>query len=125
MEKTLVRGIRGATTAKENTRESIVEATRELLQKIAGENHCQVEDIVSIFFSVTPDLNAYFPASAARDLGWNYVPLFGTTEIDVPGSVPRCIRVMAHVNTTKAQRDIKHIYLKEAAQLRPDLLEQI
>ena len=125
MEKTLVRGIRGATTARENTRESIIEATRELLQKIAEDNHCLVEDIVSIFFSVTPDLDAYFPASAARDLGWTYVPLFCTTEINVPGAVPRCIRVMAHVNTTKNQRDIKHIYLKEAAQLRPDLLEQM
>lgn len=122
-ERYLVRGIRGATTALENTRESISEAGRELLLKMAKENQFEVEDIASIFFSVTPDLNAMFPAKAARDLGWVHVPLFGSTEIDVPGSVERCIRVMLHVNTTKAQNDIKHIYLKEAKRLRPDLAE--
>jgi len=119
-----VRGIRGAITALENTKESIMEATRELLLAIVRENELNTEDIASIFFTVTADLNADFPASAARDLGWVYVPLLCATEIDVPGSMTRVIRVLVHVNTTKKQDEIKHIYLRNAVGLRKDLSAQ-
>ena len=118
-----VRGIRGAITADENTPESINEATTELLLAIMRKNQLVLEDVVSIFFTVTADLNADFPASAARDLGWNMVPLLCATEIDVPGSIGKCIRVLVHVNTTKTQKDIVHCYLREAGNLRPDLVK--
>ncbi|MCR3921074.1 MAG: chorismate mutase, partial [Firmicutes bacterium] len=72
-------------------------------------------------FSATPDLTAAFPAAAARELGWTHVPLFDTVEIDVPGALPMCIRVLMHVNTQLCQADVKHIYLREARLLRPDL----
>ncbi|GAG19535.1 unnamed protein product, partial [marine sediment metagenome] len=87
----LVRGIRGAITVNSNTKEEIIEITKELLIALQRENNFKIEDIVSIFFSITPDLNAAFPAQAARELGWNKVPLFDLQEIDVPGSLPRCI----------------------------------
>ncbi|MGO0122729.1 chorismate mutase [Desulfothermobacter acidiphilus] len=116
-----VRGIRGAITARENTREAILEATEELLVALAEANDLKVEDIASIFFTLTPDLNAEFPALAARELGWHHVPLLCTTEIGVPGSLPRVIRVLVLVNTDKKQEAIRHLYLREAVQLRPDL----
>lgn len=99
-------------------------ATRELLQTIINENELDPEDIASAFFTVTADLNAEFPASAAREMGWKYVPLLCSTEIDVPGRLGRCIRVLVHVNTQKSQIDLKHIYLRDAARLREDLLPQ-
>ncbi len=116
-----VRGIRGAIRVKDNTPEDICRATVELLQTIISVNEIETEDIASIFFTTTPDLNADFPASAARELGWNLVPLLCAREIDVPGSMTRLIRVLLHVNTTKSQDQIKHQYLGEAAVLRPDL----
>ncbi|MDA8235579.1 MAG: chorismate mutase [Clostridia bacterium] len=116
-----VRGIRGAITAHENTKESINEATKELLLAVVRENELDTEDIASIVFTVTADLMADFPASAARDLGWTLVPLLCTTEIDVPGSLGKVIRVLVHVNTTKKQDEIKHIYLRDAVRLRLDL----
>ncbi|ACX52398.1 chorismate mutase [Ammonifex degensii KC4] len=116
-----VRGIRGAITVKENTREAILEATKELLLALVRENKLAVEDIAGIFFTLTPDLNAEFPALAARELGWHYVPLLCAREIDVPGSLPRVIRVLLLANTEKSQEEIKHLYLREAAVLRPDL----
>ncbi|AFV11780.1 chorismate mutase AroH [Thermacetogenium phaeum DSM 12270] len=121
MEKYWVRGIRGAVTVAENTPEAIITATRQLLEKIARENLLEPERIISIIFSVTPDLNAAFPAEGARALGWTKVPLFCTTEIAVPGSLPRCVRVLVHAYLTCAQEDVKHVYLGDAVALRPDL----
>jgi chorismate mutase len=117
----LVRGIRGAVTVEANNAQAILEGTKELLTKIITINHLQPEDICSAYFTVTKDLTSGFPAKAARQLGWRHVPLMCAQEIDVPGSLPLCIRVLLHVNTTKSQKDIKHVYLREAISLRPDL----
>lgn len=116
-----VRGIRGATTAADNTEIAIFDATEELLRWLTAANELRPADIASILFSVTPDLNATFPARAARQLGWTEVPLLDTVEIPVPGSLPRCIRVLIHWNTDRPIEAIQHGYLREAAALRPDL----
>jgi len=123
MGEKLVRGIRGAITANSNTAEEICRATTELLKAIVARNEIDIKDIASIFFTTTPDLNADFPASAARELGWHLVPLLCAREIDVPTGMPRLIRVLIHVNTEKTQEEIKHLYLGEAAILRPDLVD--
>ncbi|GIW51853.1 MAG: chorismate mutase [Gemmatimonadales bacterium] len=115
-----VRGIRGATTAQDNTREAILSATEELLQAIVAANQLALEDIASVLFTVTSDLDAEYPARAARELGWHDIPLLGATEMNVPGGVPRCIRVLLHVNTDKPASQMKHIYLRGARALRPD-----
>jgi len=114
----LVRGIRGAITADSNTKEEIIRRTKELLTTLKRENDFKIEDIVSIFFSVTPDLNAAFPAQAARELGWDRVPLFDMQEISVRGSLPRCIRILIQINCQKSQLEIKHCYLRGARILR-------
>lgn len=116
----MMRGIRGAITAEENTAESILAATRSLLNTIFEKNETDSEDIASILFSVTSDLNAEFPAKAARDMGLDGVPLLCFNEIQVPGGLGHCIRVLVHVNTGKSQREICHVYLGGAASLRPD-----
>ena len=117
-----VRGIRGATVAAENTPEAILSATRELLTAIVAANPgLAPEDIASAIFTVTPDLDAAFPAQAARQLGWKHVPLMCAREIPVPGSLPRCIRVLLHWNTDRPQSAIRPVYLRAAASLRPDL----
>ena len=115
------RGIRGATTAPENTRDSILSATRDLLEQIVAANRLAPEDITSAFFTLTHDLNAEYPAVAARQLGWSDVPLLCAQEIDHPKSLPRTIRVLIHWNTDKEQQEIKHVYLRDAVKLRPDL----
>ena len=120
----LVRGIRGAITAENNSKEEIIEKTKELLITLKKENDFKVENITSIFFSVTPDLNAAFPAQAARELGWDRVPLFDMQEIDVPGSLPRCIRILVQINCQKSQQEIKHCYLRGAKILRKDLVKE-
>jgi chorismate mutase len=117
------RGVRGATTAEDNTKTAILSATRELLALMIRRNAIDPRDVASAIFSTTPDLNAEFPALAARQLGWIDVPLLCTHEIDVPGSLPRCIRILVHWNTSKAQHEIVHVYVKGATQLRPDLSE--
>jgi chorismate mutase len=99
----------------------ILAATRELLARIVEANGVGPEDIASALFTVTPDLSAAFPARAARQLGWQHVPLLDAQEVPVPGSLPRCIRVLLHWNTDTAQEAIRHVYLREAATLRPDL----
>lgn len=119
-----LRGIRGAITVEANTSEQIREATIELLQKIVEENFLVLEDIVSAIFTVTPDLNADFPASSAREIGWDRIPLLCATEIPVPGAMERCIRVLIHVNTQLGQEEIKHVYLRDAVRLRRDLAAQ-
>jgi chorismate mutase len=102
-----VRGVRGATTASENTREAVLEATRELLQEVLRVNEIHdPEDIASILFTTTPDLTATFPAEAAREIGLQLVPLLCASEIAVPGRLSRCVRILLHLNTTKSLADI-------------------
>jgi prephenate dehydrogenase len=113
------RGLRGATTAVDNSTEAILAATRELLERLMARNALAVEDIASAFFTVTDDLDAAYPALAARELGWTEVALLCAREIPVPGSVARCIRVLLHINTKKGQGDLRHVYLREAVSLRP------
>ncbi len=117
------RGIRGATTTKENTKAAIVAETKSLLSKMLSQNAIKDEDIVSIFFSMTKDLNAIFPAVAARELNLSHTPLLCLNEVEVPNSVNHCIRILMHVNSTKAQSDITHVYLNEATTLRPEFAQ--
>src|SRR5437660_7935003 len=116
----ILRGLRGATTATANTSEAILEATGELLGALQTANGFRPEDIESAIFTSSPDLTAEYPARAARQLGWSDVPLLGATEVDVPGGLPRCIRVLLHFYTAAPQGQLKHMYLREAARLRPD-----
>ena len=116
-----VRGIRGAITVSENTINDIIEDTKVLLTKMIAENDIDQTEIVSIFFSITKDLNATCPAKAARELGLHDTPLLCLNELDVPNSLEKVIRILMHVNSLKKQTEMKHIYLKEAIKLRPDL----
>ena len=114
-----VRGIRGATTANSNEKDEVFNATSELLAEIVKANEIDDEDdIAAAFFTTTPDLNADFPAAAARLMGWTHVALMDAVEIDVPGSQSRCIRALILVNTEKRADEIVNIYLREAANLR-------
>lgn len=117
----MVRGVRGATTAISNDPEAIRGATRKLLVALSKANALNTNDIAAVIFSSTPDLNAAFPAAAAREMGWNDVPLFGTQEIDCPTGVPLCIRILILLNTEKSQQEIQSIYQAGAVVLRPDL----
>ena len=114
------RGIRGATTVEANTPEAILEATTELLVELMRANDLQVADVASAFFTTTRDLNAEFPAVAANRLGWTDVALLCGHEMDVPGSLARCLRILLHVNTEKEPQELVHIYLRGAQVLRPD-----
>ena len=114
------RGIRGATTVDSNAREDILQAATELLQRMVEANGVQVGDVASIIFTTTPDLNAEFPALAAQQLGWRDAALLCGHEMNVPGSLPRCLRILMHVNTEKRADEIVHVYLKGARALRPD-----
>ena len=117
-----VRGIRGAITVTANTPAAILSATTELLTAVMRANPTlKSKDLASVIFSITDDLHAEYPAKAARQMGWEHVPLFCTREIPVPGGLPLCIRVMLHWNTRLPQSAIHHVYLKDAARLRPDL----
>ena len=116
-----VRGVRGATTVERNDREEIIARTGELLRALVERNGIEVLDVVSAIFSVTDDVDAEFPAVAARRLGWIYTPLMCAREIPVPESLPLCVRVLLHVNMDRPQEDIIHLYLREARKLRPDL----
>ena len=117
-----VRGIRGATTVDENDREAILEGTRELLEAMVEANGVEADDIASCHFTTSPDLNAEFPAEATRRLdGWKYVPLLCGHEMNVPGSMQKCVRILLHVNTDAAAKDIQHVYLRDAKRLRMDL----
>jgi chorismate mutase len=117
-----VRGVRGAITVTKNTKEDILEATRELIIAMVEANEIAVDDIASAWFTTTPDVHAEFPAVAARLLGWTQVPLMNSHEMSVPGMLPLCIRVLLHLNTEKGPHDIRHIFLREASRLRPDLV---
>ena len=120
----LVRGIRGATTVESNTREEILDAARELLDAIVRANDLPHDHVASIIFTTTPDLNAEFPAVAARELGWTDVALECMHEMNVPGSLPKCLRILMHVNTERTAAEIQHIYLRGAVVLRRDIVEK-
>lgn len=117
----MVRGIRGAITVENNEAEEILAATQELLVELIAHNSIRPEQVAAVFFTTTPDLNAAFPATAARRLGWDEVPLLCHTEIDVPGALARVIRILLLLNLTDGDRPIHPVYLREAVRLRPDL----
>ena len=121
---TVLRGVRGATTVPENSRDAIMDATEELLNEMVVVNGIEAENIAAVYFTLTVDLNAEFPAVAARErLGWRLVPLINSIEIDRPGSMRKCIRVMLFLNTSKSQEDIQHVYLRDAVVLRADIAD--
>jgi chorismate mutase len=113
------RGIRGATTVERNDREQILAATRELLEVLVRLNGLRPDDVGYVWFTVTPDLDAEFPAFAAREIGWTEVPLMCGREIPVPGAIAGCIRVLIDWNTAKTQREVRHAFLHRAKELRP------
>lgn len=118
-----IRGIRGATTVASDDPELIRQASWELLEMILDKNSgLQLEDIASAFFTTTEDIASTYPALAARQMGWDQVPMMCAREIPVPGGLPLCIRVLIHWNTDREQSAIKHVYLREAVALRPDLV---
>ncbi|MBZ4645775.1 MAG: chorismate mutase [Petroclostridium sp.] len=117
-----VRAIRGAVTVDNNTKEEIILYTKQLLKEMIMLNNIDINDMISIFFTTTKDINATFPSVAARELGLTNVPLMCASEIDVPGSLQKCIRVMVHLNTDKNLDEIIHVYLRDAKKLRPDLV---
>ena len=117
------RGVRGAITVDENDANAILAATEELLQAILAANEMHEQDVASVFFTVTPDLDAICPAAAARRMGWTHTALLCLQEMAVPDSLPRCIRVLIHWNTGRAIDEIRHVYLREARRLRPDWVE--
>ena len=115
---TICRGLRGATRAENNTAEEIYGATREMLERLIEANGIEERDVAMAYFTVTPDLNAAFPAAAARQLGWNSTALMCATEIPVPDSLPSCVRVLILVNTDKEPEELHNIYLKGTEVLR-------
>lgn len=117
----MTRGIRGAICATADTKEAIFAATTELIREIIDENSISTGDIASIFLTATPDLTADFPAYAVRENGLVMVPVLCASEIAVPGAMKKVVRALVHVNTDKSQDEIHHVYLGEAARLRPDL----
>ncbi len=121
MTERVCRGVRGATTADDNSKEAILTATRQLLALMIRRNDIDALDVGSAIFTVTRDLDAEFPALAARQLGWLDVPLLCSYEISVPGSLGKCVRILIHWNTSKRQDEIQHVYIKDAVRLRPDL----
>ena len=116
-----LRGIRGAIDVERNEQDSILAAVQYLLQKVASENQLKPEDIVSIIFTTTKDINAEFPAVALREIGWKQIPALCTHEMDVPRGMKGVIRILIHAYVNKNQKDIKHQYLGKTIQLRPDL----
>ena len=118
-----IRGVRGATQVKENSAPEIGQAVAELLSKMIEENKINTSDLISIIFTATADLTADFPAVAARSIGLGDVPLLCAVEIDVPGSLPKVVRVLMHLNSDKSLSEIKHIYLNGASVLRKDLAQ--
>ena len=122
MSNIISRAVRGATTVNENNAEEIYSATVELLKQMTEYNSINPEDIVNVIFTLTHDLDACFPAKAARiELNWDEVPMICTQEIPVPDSLSKCVRVLITFNTSKTLKEIKHVYLREAQKLRPDL----
>ena len=116
----MFRGVRGGTTVDQNTSDAILDATRELMEVLVEANGIVEDDVASVIFTTTSDLNAVYPARAARDMGWTRTALMGCSEIDVPNGIPMCIRVLIHWNTTKTLDEIQHVYIRGAISLRPD-----
>ncbi len=120
----MIRGIRGAITITEDLPQYVWDETAKLVQEVVKQNAIKPEDIASVTISTTPDIRSAFPAKAVRTLeGWQYVPIMCMHEMDVPGALPLCIRVLMHVNTDTPQHEIHHVYLNEAVKLRPDLVK--
>ncbi len=117
----LCRGVRGATTVEKNDKDEILDATHELVSKVIRDNGILSKDVASVIFSMTGDLDAVFPSIAVRKFSWADVPIFCTQEMDVQDGLQRCIRLLIHWNTHKSQSEIKHVYLRRAVDLRPDL----
>ena len=121
----MFRGVRGAITVNENNEQVIFQATDRLFKKIIQDNQIEPEQVASVFISVTDDITEAFPAKVLRSMeGWGYVPVMCMKEITVRSALEKCIRVMMHINTTKSQQEINHIYLEDAVSLRPDLVEK-
>ena len=116
-----VRAVRGATQVDQDVRDQVLDATTELLTAVLERNDLRSEDLISVVFTATPDLHSEFPAYAARQMGITDVPLLCAAEIDVPGAMPRVLRLLAHVETALSREDVRHVYLRGAAQLRTDL----
>ena len=123
MTTPMIRGLRGATTCASDTPEEIIAATQELLKMLMERNNLMHDDVVSVVFTTSPDLTSAFPATAARGVGFGDIPLLCASEIDVPGSMPLCIRVLMHVYTLRPRTEIRHVYLRKAQSLRDDLPE--
>ena len=118
-----VRAVRGAVQVAGNDREDILARTTELVTEVMSRNELSTEDVISVLFTATPDLTAEFPALAARKLGFQEVPLLCASEIDVPGAMPRVVRLMMHVETTKPRSALQHVYLRGATALRLDIAQ--
>lgn len=116
-----VRAVRGATQVPRNDRDAVIEGSAELVRAVLDRNEIDPDSLISVIFTATPDLTAEFPAYAARLIGITDVPLLCATEIDVPGAMPRVVRLLAHVDSDRPREDIRHVYLHGAAQLRTDL----
>jgi chorismate mutase len=119
----VVRAIRGAIQVAANEREAILDGTTELVTEVMTRNDLRTDDVVSVIFTATPDLTAEFPALAARKIGFHDVPLLCTTEIDVPGALPRVVRLLMHVDTDRPRPEIQHVYLRGAVALRLDIAQ--
>ncbi len=117
-----IRAIRGATTVEHHDVDEVYDATRELLAEMLSRNDVDSADLISILFTTSPDLTAAFPATAARSLGLIDVPLMCASEIDVPGALPRCIRIMMHTYSPLSRAEVRHVYLRDAVALRSDLV---
>ena len=114
------RGIRGATSVQTNDEAAILDATSELLRTMCDKNKLSIDQIISVLFTVTPDLDAVYPARAAREMGWQETPLICAADMNVPGSLKKCVRVLIHAALDSSLQDVHHIYLGEARSLRPD-----
>ena len=123
MTSAIVRALRGATTCEHDTPDEIHGATQELLMAMMQRNGLEHDDVVSVLFTTSPDLRSAFPATGARGVGFGDVPLLCASEIDVPGAMARCIRVMMHVYTSRSRDELRHVYLRNAQALRDDLPE--
>ncbi len=117
----VVRAVRGATQVDADERDQVLEATTELVTEVLSRNGLSPDDLISVLFTATPDLRSEFPAYAARQMGITDVPLMCAAEIDVPGAMPRVLRLLAHVETDRSRKEIRHVYLRGAAALRTDL----
>jgi chorismate mutase len=121
MTTPLIRAVRGAITCPEDTADEVTEATQELLTVMMERNDLVHDDVISIIFTTSADLTSAFPATCARGIGFGDIPLLCASEINVPGAMAKCIRIMMHVYTTRARADVRHVYLRNAQTLRDDL----